>query len=75
MTDIQNAGPRDVFVQVDDARFVVRGPKGREHVLEADGEHVTSIRRPDAAHRARLNDAAIRPATAEELQKLKAFVQ
>src|SRR4051794_14324819 len=33
VNDIQRAGPRDVFVQPDDDRYVVRGPKGREHII------------------------------------------
>ena len=74
VNDIQRAAPGDVFVQPDDSRFVVRGPKGREHIIEANGEHVTSLRRPDAAHQARLRDGAIRAATEEELQALKAFI-
>jgi hypothetical protein len=75
INDVQRAGPQDVFVQPDDGRFVVRGPKGREHIIEVDGEHVTSVRRPDAAHQARLRDGTIRSVTDEEFQKLKAFIQ
>jgi hypothetical protein len=63
-----------VFVQPDDGRYVVRGGQGREHIIEADSEHVTSVRRPDAAHQARLRDGTIRPATDAEYQKLKGFV-
>ena len=51
------------------------GPKGREHIIEAAGEHVTSVRRPDAAHQGRLQDGTIRPAAAEEFEKLKALIQ
>jgi hypothetical protein len=75
VNDVQKAGPREVYVQVDDGRFVVRGPKGREHVIDPNGEHVTSLRRPDAAHQARARAGAIRPASDEEFQSLKAFVQ
>src|SRR5262249_15282107 len=39
--------------------------------LNQTGEHVTSIRRPDSAHQARLRDGRIRPATDGELGKLK----
>lgn len=74
VNDVQRAGPQDVFVQPEDGRYVVRGPRGREHIIEADGEHVTSLRRPDAAHQARLRDGTIRPATEEEFQKLKGYV-
>jgi hypothetical protein len=75
VNDIQRAGPRDVFVQPDDSRFVVRGPRGREHIIEVNGEHVTSVRRPDVAHQARVRDGTIRSATDEEFQRLKAFIQ
>jgi hypothetical protein len=72
VSDVQRAGPNDVFIQTDDGRFVVRGSKAREHVIEPDGEHVTSIQpRTDAAHRNRLKSGRIRPATPEEFQRLK----
>lgn len=75
VNDVQRAGPNDVFVQPDDWRFVVRGPNAREHVIEPDGEHVTSIQpRTDSAHRRRLRNGTIRPATDEEYQRLKRFV-
>src|SRR4051794_30392762 len=54
VNDVQRAGPNDVFVQPDDGRYVVRGPNAREHIIEADGEHVTSVQpRTDAAHKGR----------------------
>lgn len=72
--DIQHAGPNDVFVQPEDGRFVVRGANAREHILEPDGKHVTSIRpRTASAHRARLRSGTIRPATEEEYDRLKRF--
>jgi len=74
VNDLQRAGPLDVFIQSDDGRFVVRGGRGREHILERDGEHVTSVRRSDAAHQARLRDGTVRPATEEEFKKLKGFI-
>ena len=75
VNDVQRAGPRDVFVQPDDGRFVVRGPNGREHIIEPSGELVTSLNRPNSAHIGRLRDGAIVPATEEQFQTLKAFVQ
>jgi hypothetical protein len=75
VNDVQRAGPRDVFVQPADGRFIVRGLKGREHVIEANGEHVTSVRRPEAAHQARLRGGTIRPATDEEFDRLKGFIE
>jgi hypothetical protein len=53
----------------------VRGPKARQHVIEPNGEHVTSLRRPDAAHKARLNDGRIRPASEDEFQDKKGMAQ
>jgi hypothetical protein len=75
VNDVQRASPNDVFVQPEDGRYVVRGPNAREHVLEPDGEHVTSVQpRTDSAHRARLRNGKIRPATPEEFQRLKNMV-
>jgi hypothetical protein len=75
VNDLQRAGPNDVFVQTEDGRFVVRGPHAREHVIEPDGEHVTSIRpRTDSAHRARLRAGTIRPAAPDEFSRIKSFV-
>jgi hypothetical protein len=72
VNDIQRAGPSDVFVQPEDGRYVVRGPNAREHIIEPDGEHVTSVRpRTDSAHKARLRAGTIRPATPEEYERLK----
>lgn len=75
VNDVQRVRQRDVFVQPDDGRYVVRGPKGREHIIEANGEHVTSVRRPDAADHARLQNGTIRLSTEDEFQKLKALVR
>jgi hypothetical protein len=74
INDIQKASAGDVFLQVDDGRFVVRGARGREHILEPTGEHVTSVRRSEAGHQARLRGGVIRAATEDELQRLKGFL-
>ncbi len=75
VNDVQRAGPKDVFVQPEDGRFVVRGPNGREHIIEPNGELVTSLNRPNSAHVGQLRNGTIRPATEEELGALKGFVQ
>lgn len=76
VNDVQRAGPNDVFVQPEDGRYIVRGPNAREHVLEPDGEHVTSVQpRTDSAHRARLRSGKIRPATPDEFERLKDMVR
>lgn len=75
INDVQRAGPNDVFVQPEGGRYVVRGPDAREHVIEMDGEHITSVQpRTDSAHKARLRAGTIRPATPEEFQQLKDMV-
>ena len=75
VNDVQRAGPNDVYIQPDDGRYVVRGPNAREHVIEPDGEHVTSVQpRTDSAHRARLGSGTIRPATEAEFERLKGMV-
>jgi hypothetical protein len=68
--DVQRANQSDVFVQ-EDGRFVVRGARGREHIFEANGEHITSVVRTNAAHLQRLKAGSIRPATTQEFQALK----
>lgn len=76
VNDVQRAGPGDVFIQPEDGRYVVRGPNAREHIIEPDGEHVTSVQpRTDSAHKARLRAGTIRPATGEEYERLKGLAQ
>ena len=76
VNDVQRATENDVFVQDEDERFVIRGPYAREHILEANGEHVTSIRpRTDSAHQARLRSGTIRLANREEFARLKNMVK
>jgi hypothetical protein len=75
ITDVRNARGADVFIQ-EDGRFIVRGPNGREHVIDPSGELVTTIpRRTKAAHQQRLADEKIRPATVEELERIKNMAQ
>jgi hypothetical protein len=59
--DAQRARMSDVYVQ-DDGRFVLRGPRGREHVFEANGELVTTIDRSNAAHQQKVQKGERRPA-------------
>ncbi|OCG17354.1 hypothetical protein A9G47_08780 [Gilliamella sp. WF3-4] len=42
INDIENSRPSDILVQ-DDGRWVVLGPNGRAHIIEPDGEIVTSL--------------------------------
>jgi ferric-dicitrate binding protein FerR (iron transport regulator) len=75
VNDVQRARRKDVFIQPEFGRFVVRGRNAREHIIESFGEHVTSVRRSDAAHKGRLRDGTIRPANDEEFERLKDFVK
>ena len=74
LQDAQRAGRNDVFVQPADGRLVVRGPRGREHVFEADGQIVTSLNRSDAAHRAKFSRGERMPDTDEEFNRFKGLI-
>ncbi len=65
--DAQRAKPTDVFIQPD-ARYVVRGSRGREHIFEPDGELVTSFERSHKAHLAKLRRSERRPLTDVEFE-------
>lgn len=65
--DARNARPSDVFVQPD-GRYIVRGPRGREHVFEPDGEHVTSIDRSQSAHQGKVLRGERLPATSDQYE-------
>jgi|GEM_PF-1524695 len=47
--DVQRASQADIFVQPD-GRYVVRGPRGREHIFTADGIHITTFSRSQSTH-------------------------
>jgi hypothetical protein len=74
--DLRQARIADVFLEVESGLFVVRGGKSREHIFRSDGVIVTSINsRTKAAHRRRVENGIIRPATPEEFEQLKALVK
>jgi hypothetical protein len=68
--DAQRARQADVYVQPD-GRYVVRGPRGREHIFEPDGTHVTSIDRSAKAHQGKVNAGERTPITAEGFERFK----
>ena len=72
--DAQRARMADVFIQ-DDGRWVLRGPKAREHIFLADGQHLTSIDRSDAAHRGKVEAGERQPATASQYEEFKKVTQ
>jgi hypothetical protein len=67
--DARRARQADVFVQPDDGRYVVRGPRGREHIFEPDGTHVTSIRRSQSAHEGIIQLGKRRPISSDEFER------
>lgn len=72
--DAQRARMADVFVQ-DDGRWVLRGPKAREHIFLADGLLLTSLDRSDAAHRGKVEAGERQPATTAQYEEFKKVTQ
>jgi len=68
--DAQRARQADVYVQPD-GRYVVRGPRGREHIFERDGTHVTSIDRSARAHQGKVDGGERMPITSDEFERFK----
>jgi hypothetical protein len=72
--DAQRAPQERVFIQPD-ARWIVRGPKGREHVFEPSGVHLTSVDRSQSAHEGKVRNGERRPVTAEEYRQFKGLIK
>ena len=68
--DAQRARQSDVFMQPD-GRYVVRGPRGREHIFEPNGELVTSIDRSHRAHQDKIIRGERQPVTVNEFERLE----
>ena len=68
--DAQKARQGDVFVQPD-GRYVVRAPRGREHIFDHHGTHITTVRRSRTAHETNIMRSRRRPITHEEFEKFK----
>ncbi len=72
-SDLQNARNADIFVQAD-GRFVIRGRNSREHIIDANGELITTInKRTKKAHQNLIGTERF-PATVEEIEKVKSFI-
>ena len=69
-SDAQQAQQTDVFIQPN-RRYVVRGPRGREHVFAADGTHITSIDRSRRAHQRLVKLGKRTPVTLNQFQQFK----
>ena len=70
--DAQGARQVDVFVQPD-GRYVVRGSRGREHVFDTDGVHITTLRRSQSAHETKLTRGERQPITREAWTRFQEF--
>ncbi len=68
--DAQRARQSDIFVQPDDGRYVVRGPRGREHIFEPDGSLLTTVEnRPRRAHLRRVQARDRVPVTNSQFER------
>ncbi|WP_230857601.1 hemagglutinin repeat-containing protein [Pectobacterium versatile] len=70
INDVQNSRPSDILVQ-DDGRWVVLGPKGRVHIIEPNGEVVTSMQNPKQNTNNRLRDGRWEKLNNDKLQEFK----
>jgi hypothetical protein len=68
--DAQRANQSNVYVQPD-GRYVVRGPRGREHIFEPDGTHLTTVDRSNSAHQNKVSRGERRPVTFEEFERYR----
>ncbi|WP_230677287.1 hypothetical protein [Pluralibacter gergoviae] len=70
INDVQNSRPSDILIQ-DDGRWVVLGPKGRVHIIEPNGEVVTSMQNPKQNTNNRLQDGRWQKLDNQKLQEFK----
>ena len=59
-----------MYVQPD-GRYVVRGARGREHIFDKDGTHITSIDRSAKAHQGKVTDGERSPISGEQFERFK----
>lgn len=57
----------------DDSRWVIKGLKDRIHIIEPDGEVVTSLNNPKADTRDRIRRGQRPPASQDELDKFESI--
>lgn len=70
LQDLNNSRPSDLLVQ-DDGRWVIKGPNGRVHVLESDGEIVTSFKNPSQNTGRRISEGRWSYPTSEQISEFK----
>jgi filamentous hemagglutinin len=72
--DAQRAGLSNLFMQ-SDGRFVVRGPRAREHVFENSGVLVTSLVRSNKLHQRKILRKERTPATEQQFIEFKEVIK
>ncbi|QXB07857.1 hypothetical protein I6L80_20815 (plasmid) [Providencia rettgeri] len=70
INDVQKSRPADILIQ-DDGRWVVKGSDGRVHLIEPDGEVVTSFKNSDKNTAQRIRDGKWNRPSNEKLDEFK----
>ncbi|MEY0290018.1 VENN motif pre-toxin domain-containing protein, partial [Providencia rettgeri] len=70
INDVQKSRPADILIQ-DDGRWVVKGNGGRIHIIEPDGEVVTSFDNPANNTNRRIKDGTWNRPSNEQLNEFK----
>ncbi|ABS46260.1 hypothetical protein BZ17_3153 [Yersinia pseudotuberculosis IP 32953] len=70
INDVQKSRPADILVQ-DDGRWVVKGSGGKIHIIESDGEVVTSFYNPKANTDSRVRRGEWNYLSNEQLEQFK----
>ena len=73
INDLQRSSPSDIFIQVDDGRYVVRGGNGRIHIWESFGELVTTFKGTASNLSKRISSGRYRSLTNDELKEFAAI--
>ena len=73
INDLQRSSPSDIFIQVDDGRYVVRGGNVRIHIWESFGELVTTFQGTASNLSKRISSGRYRSLTNDELKEFAAI--
>ena len=72
--DAQRATQANIFIQAD-GRYVVRGPRAREHIFERSGELVASIVRSNKLHRRKVMRGERQSVEAQQFNEFKEVIK
>ena len=70
INDVQKSRPADILLQ-DDGRWIVKGTGGKVHIIESNGEVVTSFYNPKANTDSRVRNGEWNRPSNEELEQFK----